>query len=452
MQRIKLAYLLILFLLTAAWLFADALWPGATPITYGAFRTVFLQYSGIIAIAAMSLAMLLALRPKWLDTRFDGLDKIYRLHKWLGITALVMSVLHWWLAQGTKWMVQWGWLQRPARRGRPDFADLGLLEAWLRSQRGFAETLGEWAFYLAFGLMLLALVKRFPYHLFQKTHKGLAVTYLVLVLHALVLVKFSYWRQPIGWLLALLLAGGSYAAVLVLLGRVGAGRKHRATIAALRAYPQAATLAITLDVASGWPGHRAGQFAFVTFDGKEGAHPFTMASAWHPDERRITFVAKALGDHTTRLPLQLCPGQAVDIEGPYGRFDFDDTRLAPPPMRQIWIGAGIGITPFLARLHDLAKNPGQQPVDLFHPVSQIDPAAIARLQTEAHAAGVHLHIVDSQTHGRLNGTRIRELVPDWRNASVWFCGPRDFARTIHAELVAHGLPPARFHRELFDMR
>ena len=71
--------------------------------------------------------------------------------------------------------------------------------------------------YLALLLMVLALVKRFPYHLFQKTHKWLAAAYLALVYHAIVLVNVDYWNQPVGWVLASLLAGGSYAAVLTLL-------------------------------------------------------------------------------------------------------------------------------------------------------------------------------------------------------------------------------------------
>jgi predicted ferric reductase len=33
---------------------------------------------------------------------------MYRLHKWLGISALSISVMHGWLVNGTKWMVGWG--------------------------------------------------------------------------------------------------------------------------------------------------------------------------------------------------------------------------------------------------------------------------------------------------------------------------------------------------------
>ena len=55
--------------------------------------------AGIIAIGAMSVAMWLVLRPKWLEPHLDGLDKIYRLHKWSGILAVTFGALHWLIKQ-----------------------------------------------------------------------------------------------------------------------------------------------------------------------------------------------------------------------------------------------------------------------------------------------------------------------------------------------------------------
>lgn len=77
------------------------------------------QYGGIVAVACMSVAMILALRPRWPENWFGGLDKMYRLHKWLGIAALVVAVTHWLWAKGPKWAVGWGWLERPQRGPRP---------------------------------------------------------------------------------------------------------------------------------------------------------------------------------------------------------------------------------------------------------------------------------------------------------------------------------------------
>ena len=199
MKNIQIALWGTLALLAGSWLLADTLFP--QPLSYFAFRGAAVQFSGVIAMGAMSLAMVLALRPRWLERPLDGLDKMYRLHKWLGIAALVAGTLHWWLAQGTKWMVGWGWLERPPGRGGTGFGGPpeGSFEHWARAQRGLAENLGEWAFYFAALLIVLALVKRFPYHWFAKTHKLLAVGYLVLAWHTLNLAKVEYWSQPVGW-------------------------------------------------------------------------------------------------------------------------------------------------------------------------------------------------------------------------------------------------------------
>ena len=110
MTAYKQAYFMGFAILTGLWLLADTLLP--QPFTYFTFRAVFIQYSGVISIAVMSLAMWLATRPQRVERPLHGLDKMYRLHKWLGITALVGGLAHWWIAKGTKWMVGWGWGRR----------------------------------------------------------------------------------------------------------------------------------------------------------------------------------------------------------------------------------------------------------------------------------------------------------------------------------------------------
>ena len=280
------AAVLGLLLLSALWRWAEPGWAGFA--NYFGFRALYMQYSGVLAIGAMSACMLLALRPRAVERPLGGLDKMYRLHKWLGITALVTAVAHWWLGQGTKWMVGWGWIERRPRGPRPPPVDQGVVEAFLGQWRRLAEDVGEWAFYAAALLMVLALVKRFPYRWFAKTHQLLALGYLALVAHSVVLTKFSYWSTPLGVVLALMLAGGSGAAVWVLLGRVGARRRVGAQVQASEHFGAIDTLSTELQLDAGWPGHAAGQFAFVTVDRREGGHPYTMASAWDPATRRVT--------------------------------------------------------------------------------------------------------------------------------------------------------------------
>ncbi len=444
MTPIRCFFIGLLLLVTVLWLLADTLLP--EPFTYFSFRHVFMQYSGVMAMTVMSVAMILALRPKWLETRLDGLDKMYRLHKWLGITALVAAILHWWWATGSKWMVGWGWLEKPARGPRGEQA-LGLVEGWFRSQRGLAESVGEWAFYAGALLIVLALIKRFPYHLFAKTHKLMAVIYLALAYHAVILINMDYWAQPVGWLMGLLIVAGSISGVYALAGRIGRKREVQGTIESLTYYEPLRVMETSVSLPQDWPGHRAGQFAFVTSNPKEGAHPYTIASHWDDSYRRVVFMTKALGDHTSRLRERLQTGMPVTVEGPYGCFDFRDSRE-----RQIWIGAGIGITPFIARMRELAANPENRPIDLFHPTGDFDETAIARLTEDAEAAGVRLHLLISGRDGRLDGDRIRSKVPEWKSASIWFCGPSDFGKALREDFVAHGLARRDFHQELFQMR
>jgi len=448
MRNIKLA-------LWGTFVLLSLLWLAAEPDVFQsenvfALRAAMLQYSGVLAIGVMSIAMILALRPGWPETWLDGLDKMYRLHKWLGISALVLAVAHWLWFEAPGWAIDLGLITRPERGARPEIENP--IQLFLAGLRDPAEGLGEWAFYIAVLLIVVALVPRISYWWFFKTHRLLAVAYLVLVFHSVVLAEFGYWTQPVGIVLAALMAYGTVAAVIVLLRRVGAGRQAMGSIISLTKYPGVRALEIEMKMEPGWQGHEPGQFAFVTSDKGEGAHPFTIASAWNPADGHVTFITKALGDYTSRLPDTLSVGQEVKVEGPYGRFTFDDDRP-----RQIWIGGGVGITPFIARMKYLAEvvpaRRGHQAIDLFHSSAELDEDAFAKLNADAAAANVRLHIFVDARDGLLTGKRIRAAVPEWREASFWFCGPTGFADALKRDFAIEGLDVRkRFNQELFSMR
>ncbi|MEM5494075.1 ferric reductase-like transmembrane domain-containing protein [Hoeflea sp. AS16] len=450
MRNIKLVFWSVLILISLLWLVADP----AVFQADGVFslRGFMMQYSGLLAMGSMSIAMILALRPRWPERWLGGLDKMYRLHKWLGISGLTFAVIHWLWSETPKWAIGLGLLTRPERGERPALTNP--VEQFLAGLRDPAEGLGEWAFYASVLLIAAALIKLIPYRLFFKTHRFIAVAYLVLVFHTVVLTKFDYWVSPLGIGLAALLTAGTFAAVIVLFRRVAHGRQVTGEIVELQQYPGVRVLESRIKLQPGWPGHQPGQFAFATSDSQEGAHPYTIASAWDPENPTVTFIIKALGDHTSRLAAKLRIGQQVKIEGPYGCFTFDDGAA-----RQIWIGGGIGITPFVSRMKYLAqaKQSGSatppQIIDLFHSTADLDESALARLADDAANADVRLHVLIDAKHGRLTGDRIRADVPDWRDASIWFCGPVGFGDALRADFAAHGLDVnTRFHQELFSMR
>lgn len=352
MRNIKIALWGLMAGLSALWFLASLPFPD--DLTVISIRNLFLPYSGVIGIGVMSVAMILAVRPVWLEPWLGGLDKSYRLHKWLGIAGLVAAVAHWVAVNAPKWAVTLGLMTAPERGARPEGAeavDIVTIESFLNGLRGTAEGLGEKAFYVAVLLIALALIKRFPYRWFAKTHLFIAVAYLVLVFHSVVLMEFAAWTQPLGIVMGLLLLAGTVSAGIVLTRQVGKRRKITGTVEAQHSFPDMNVTETTIRLEDGWAGHKSGQFAFVTFDKKEGAHPFTIASAWDASDPRIMFITKGLGDYTDLLPEQITVGGKAVVEGPYGGFTFDDT--AP---RQIWIGGGIGITPFIARMKQLARR------------------------------------------------------------------------------------------------
>jgi predicted ferric reductase len=444
MSRIRIALVAVL----AAWALAWALSEPALldpPAGVFAWRALLLQGTGIVAIGAMAVAMVLALRPAALESRLGGLDKLYRLHKWLGIAALLASVAHWLLVEAPKWAVGLGWLARPERRGRPAVPPDGLA-GFLAGQRGAAEAIGEWAFYAAVALIVLALLRRVPYRFFRRSHRLLAVAFVALAWHGIALLRMEYWSRPVGWALAIALLAGTAAAFAVLARRVAVGRTAAGEVEAIVRHDALDVVELGLRLRDPWPGHQAGQFAFVTLHADEGPHPFTIASPWRGDGR-IELIVKALGDYTRTLAARVRVGDAVTVEGPYGRFDFDGPRR-----RQVWIGGGIGIAPFVARMKALAAAPDGRDVDLVHTTAVLDPHAIGLLERDARAAGVRLHVLWDERDGRLDAQRLAAMVPDWRDADVWFCGPVAFGRSLRHGLVALGLPAGRFHEELFEMR
>src|SRR3990167_3827773 len=292
-------------------------------------RQETLYLSGLLSIAMMSLAMVLSTRPAWLEVPLGGMDRIYRTHKWAGILAVSFAAVHWLVEMSSD--ILKSTIGREGRLPKEKF--VGFLEVL----RDLAEDMGEWAIYALLFMLVITLWKKFPYRTWSLLHRAMPVLYLMLAFRAALLAPADYWAQPVGGLMAVLLAAGVYGALHSLLNRIGRSREARGEIVAVE-HPAQDVTTVHCRLDPGWKGHRPGQFAFVTFDDKEGAPPFTIASAGQGGHT-IRFQIKALGDYTGQLGQRLQVGQAVRVEGPYGRFDM--TRLNRRA-RQIWIAGGIG--------------------------------------------------------------------------------------------------------------
>lgn len=444
MVRIKLTWLLLLGIPSILyWL---SLNPIELTLAPWALRKSLLYFSGIVAITMMSAGVVLAMRLQSLERWIGGLDKHYRLHKWLGVTGVIAAVVHWLVKVEPKWLVKHGWVPKDTFSTPPGTSGFFDRPDPFHLVRDLAKDAGEWAIYALILLAILALWRRFPYRPFFKTHRLMAGIYLVLVGHAVVLFSKLGWHQPIGYLMGVVLAAGSVSAILSLAGRTGARHRAHGEVTRVVNHADDGIVAVHLRLDASWPGHQPGQFAFVTFDAHEGAHPFSISSVWDAD-REVSFHIKRLGDYTQKLPTTLRVGQSATVEGPYGQFDFE-----PGDQPQVWVGGGVGVTPFLAKLEQLKSEGTQAPVHFYVCVRQPNSDLIEQIKDWSAQAGVRLTVVASSESATLTGERLRLENPGWAAAHIWFCGPAGFGVALRTDLIQRGLERRRFHQELFEMR
>lgn len=94
---------------------------------------------------------------------------------------------------------------------------------------------------------------------------------------------------------------------------------------------------------------------------------------------------------------------------------------------------------------------GRNVIDLFHPTIALGQTNIDQLSAFAGAVGVQLHLYVTPRDGFLTAGQIREIVPEWRSASIWFCGPTAFGNAVQRGFLSNGLLAADFHQELFQV-
>ena len=443
MSRVKYTLWVMVGIVTLLWVQAEPTLFGSTNLFQ--WRSGLVQFSGIQALMLMSLAMLLALRLPLIEQWTQGIDKGYRIHKWLGISALLLGIFHWLAYHLPKWLISLELLTKPARlNGSGPHGNLSGLALWLKEAKPLAMEIGEWGFYALIGLLAISLWSAIKYKPFRFTHRMMAVVYLAVAFHAIVLLKKTYWGEPIYWLTLLFTLVGSWAALYSLLGLVGRQSRYPAHVEAFHYCSQSKTLDLTIQLDKPWQGHKAGQFAYLRFPGEE-PHPFTIACAYHGSQLR--FLIKELGDFTTGLHERLQNGEPLEVEGPYGKFH----SVANQP--QIWIGGGVGIAPFMAGLDWLTMERSHPQVHLFFCCHQIDPNLCAELRHKAQLAGVSLTIIDSSVDPHLSADDIARRCGDLSRFEIYFCGPITFSNSLKKALKPYRVDLSRqFHEEQFVMR
>ncbi len=380
---------------------------------------------GAAALACMATSCILASRWHSVESLFGGLDRVYEAHKWIGIWALIFAVYHFvFKAELDTWELA---------------PILELPKYWTRIVRQLG--------LVVLGLIvLLALNRKIPYSSWRWLHKFSGPLFLIVILHWLSIKSPITLTSPAGIWLAVLCALGVIAALykMFLYPFIAkAGEYKLATISHGKA-------AIHLEfepVSKKFP-FKAGQFAFISLkeSGLREPHPFTIANA-HSDTGNIHFVIRALGDYTKKLNEQAKVGMLADIYAPYGRFK----RIAGAK-HEIWIGAGVGISPFIAWQQDKTIGHFERTtlVYCFDP-SRAFPS-VERMEEITDQSGVQLVANPSGSDTMAKTIRQAASEVDPKSIQISFCGPKGLLKRVQELMKENSIPVKNIHYEFFDFR
>lgn len=393
-------------------------------------------FLGGLAYLCMSTGIFFSARPRFLEPAFGGLDKMYKLHKWLGVAAFILLLAHF----AASIVVENDLADTP---GLEELEDDG------EDNDGLIGVLGLFSMIGFVILTILTLNRKFPYHHWLPTHRLMGLFYAMVSLHMWLVLSVGEvlpMTSPAGlFLLAAMVVG--LAAFLYKQVIYPLLHCYRYEIAEIRTMDRVTELVFS--PLSRTLRFRPGQFAFVMVRAKgyKEPHPFTIASGTNEPDLRIS--AKALGDYTRRLQNELQPGTRVSINGPYGCFNPTLVKG-----HQVWIAGGIGVTPFLSALRSMPPDRSGI-IRFYYCVRRLEDAVyldelqqLARQHRDIAIKTVVSGFGDRMSIDRLKDDLDRPL-PDW---SYFFCGPSGLGRSLFANLREAGVPKAKLHREEFKMR
>ncbi|MFG3151439.1 MOSC domain-containing protein [Streptomyces sp. NPDC048219] len=150
-------------------------------------------------------------------------------------------------------------------------------------------------------------------------------------------------------------------------------------------------------------------------------------------------------------------GARLRARAPRGRFVVE-----PGDRPVVLISAGIGITPMLAMLEQLAEREPHRPVLFAHGARSSRELAfgIQVRRTVALGAQLRSHVMfsrpgvqdvagqDFDAAGRLTPAALEALLPSLE-ADFYLCGPVDFMADMVTGLIERGVPEERVHYEFF---
>ncbi|WP_444999657.1 ferredoxin reductase family protein [Halomonas mongoliensis] len=386
------------------------------------------RVAGILGLAMMLLAGAVSCRVPGFDRPFGGLARLWHLHHWLGFAAFILVMVHA-LALGLAAV--------------PASLDAAVATLFPPLSNG-----ALWLGWLAWAALVVFLAPTFDffgqphYQRWKRLHLVSAAALLLGLWHALLLAGEAWpW-----WLLGI-------AGLGAIAWRKGVAPARRHPYRVEEVVPLArGVVELVLRPEGRGIRHEAGQFVYLSpldetlAAGRGEEHPYTLASA--PADGRLRIGIKDLGDASHALQW-VTPETRVLIEGPYG--EFFGRRF--PKRDMLWLGGGIGITPFVGGARDLAS--GAEVAGRVQLIYLANDATRAYYREELEEIAERVEGFTFTRHysreqGRMTEAFLREHCPDFTEREIYLCGPPAMNAHLQRLLAGQGVPASRIHSEVFD--
>lgn len=398
------------------------------------------QFKYVAKIGSMSATILMCwaflLATRWdpINRLFGGLDKVYKIHRAVGIAAFVIVFLH------------------------PIFLAMHLLPD-LPSFFGFFWFSGNWVnntgilVLLALTiLVVLSIWNPLKYHKWKQTHNFFGIVLIGVVIHGF-LGQGEIMQYPLltAWFAVWIAVGlGSYAYIRLLYRWFGPIRPYR--VEAVNEMGDVAEIFLTPEHKRRQMKFRPGQFLYLSFDSEELSaepHPFTISSP--PSHESIRLSVKELGDWTKKLT-KVQPGEKARIWGPYGMFGGDPEEYLHEDL--VMIGGGIGITPFLSMIQSRPfMSPRKGHTYLIYSTVNAEEAIyqeeIENLDLDPERFTLIMHFSDDE--GFIDDDWMKERLGELKPKHYLLCGPDPMIEAITEILHEADVPADQIFKEEFDL-
>lgn len=375
-----------------------------------------------------SISLFLGSRWKKLEDWIGGLDQIYHLHHQLGMIGFTLLILHP-LLIATKWL--------PHRLDK-------FLSFLLPIHHRLAINLGSFAFWIMIIVIGITLLHLLPYSQWKVLHRFMSLAYILGALHFVLGPPFYFITLTDALFYPFFIVG--LFGVIYKQIYLPYAKKTEYTVTDTQKITDN-IVEIKVEPTDKPLQYIPGQYAFFTFYSpkiSDEAHPFTMC----PYEKGFSILVKVRGDFTKILYSEISPGWKLELEGPYGRFNYKKAGK-----NQIWIGGGIGVVPFLTWARELSsKKESEKNIAFFLCVHRKkDKAIFEEFKKIGHRVS-HFHpfLFCSEDRDRLNMEKLIDLCGSVKKRDILMCGPRRLTRDFTKKFLSLGVERKNIFYEDFE--